>query len=1073
MAPEGERRQRPRFRWARFFAIGGWLVVACATLFWAEGPFWRTALDWVERAQGAAARGEWSLALSHLQRAIEQSPESAGLRTFEGYAFQRVGRPDEAEASFRAALGSEPSDVEAALGLAEVLLGQGDTTSALGALSGAAVGAGDTARLTRKAGLAEAAGDHELALLSLERIPTPGNRRARIRLAMATGAWERAASLLEEDLSEAPTPAARRAYAFALERSGRVRDAEAQYRRLAELGDLDEEAVIRYAWLLNEQRRHDEALAVLEGRSLGPEGAFVRAQSALWAGRLALARAEASSLPPDDPRARDIMARLVEEERLASESAAREAALAAASRPPDDPARALSFWLERLRSQPSDSVALREALALYESMQRFEEALELVLARGEPATLGEDQAIRAARLAWWANRPAVTIASLERAQELRRPAGLPFSEEILLIEALLATERSGEALSRSERLTETSPADARVVLLAARSAQAAERPAATRRHLTTLGGLRPLTTSEAHWLAGLQRQAGELAAALVQYDRIRAADASDREAHLGAADIRLATGDYQGAEQAYRQAGLAPADPTRPRLALAIARQGRSEEAVRVYREYLDLAPEDHDARLSLARLLASENDPVAASEYARYVRDTGDDAVALEVAQLLLSVEDFSGAEPWARTAVAESNDWGARLALAQAVLFQGKLGEAQDMLDLLAEREIEGLAGASWRARIARLRQRPLYGQRVLAAAVSGPEADRAGPEHWLLLAELAVDRGDLGRAHRVIEQAAAAGATEQLSELDRDLRARLRPRIEGGGEAGSDRAELDVRSAWVGVDLSPASGALRANAEVRRSTLAQTGTSRETTSVRFSADSIFTSDADQVRSSVTLHASDGGPTTLAGLLGGRRDFENGSSIDLVASHEPIWAGTEGPDPLRHLRVRDLGGLDLGLAESGVRFGSTLALGIMEHARVEVGASRYTDGNVRLLVYGHLQRPLRVTRRSWIVVAPNLYAESFSSNAAAYISPGHYLSLGVRGQGASATSWGSVSGWVNPHVFRYPGRTGVGFDTTVNLTIGLGRQSLLVGAYYLHQRSTHELFRMNLGIRVPLGAE
>ena len=80
--------------------------------------------------------------------------------------------------------------------------------------------------------------------------------------------------------------------AYALEHSGKEREAAAVYRQLLAAGAADQEAIVRYTWLLVRQRRYREALTVLQTLPMPHEdNAILRLQAdvAKWAGAMPLA----------------------------------------------------------------------------------------------------------------------------------------------------------------------------------------------------------------------------------------------------------------------------------------------------------------------------------------------------------------------------------------------------------------------------------------------------------------------------------------------------------------------------------------------------------------------------------------------------------------------------------------------------------------------------------------------------------------------------------------------------------------------------------------------------------------
>src|SRR5215813_11525834 len=80
--------------------------------------------------------------------------------------------------------------------------------------------------------------------------------------------------------------------AYALEHSGKEREAAAVYRQLLAEGVADQEAIVRFTWLLTRQHRYRDALAVLQTIPMPhADNAILRFQAdvAKWAGALPLA----------------------------------------------------------------------------------------------------------------------------------------------------------------------------------------------------------------------------------------------------------------------------------------------------------------------------------------------------------------------------------------------------------------------------------------------------------------------------------------------------------------------------------------------------------------------------------------------------------------------------------------------------------------------------------------------------------------------------------------------------------------------------------------------------------------
>lgn len=89
---------------------------------------------WTHRLAGdvLAFRESWKDAVGEYSQALEVGPEQAGLRVSLGLAYLRQGELPEAEAAFLEELQRDPHNERALLGLLELSLVRGDTTSAFG-----------------------------------------------------------------------------------------------------------------------------------------------------------------------------------------------------------------------------------------------------------------------------------------------------------------------------------------------------------------------------------------------------------------------------------------------------------------------------------------------------------------------------------------------------------------------------------------------------------------------------------------------------------------------------------------------------------------------------------------------------------------------------------------------------------------------------------------------------------------------------------------------------------------------------------------------------------------------------
>lgn len=145
----------------------------------------------------------------------------------------------------------------------------------------------------------------------------------------------------------------------------------------------------------------------------------------------------------------------------------------------------------------------------------------------------------------------------------------------------------------------------------------------------------------AQWLLASGRNLPALAA----FDRAIALDAQRVEGHLGKADLLLGQGLHAGAEAAVRdavRAGLSDIN-LYLKLGLALAGQGRLEDAQRYYEGYLQVRPRDAKVRFLLGGVLATlvrrdlhQLTPAQLEPHVERIRDLAPDH---PVADLLLAV--------------------------------------------------------------------------------------------------------------------------------------------------------------------------------------------------------------------------------------------------------------------------------------------------------------------------------------------------------------------------------------------------------------------------------------------------
>jgi tetratricopeptide (TPR) repeat protein len=220
-------------------------------------------------------------------------------------------------------------------------------------------------------------------------------------------------------------------------------------------------------------------------------------------------------------------------------------------------------------------------------------AEETAPARRQAAQAHLVQALLAAfRAHQAAGRPEAGRRHFDRARELA--PGLPAVRAFGASLPLLEVERELREAAVAGRPVELAADDPRAVAaiaeLEAGLAQAPESP--------------ELNTVRAQWEA----VRGEATQALKYYRRAITADPGAADAWLGLVGVCIARGVYAEAED-YARRGLAACRDSRLRyqLGVALAQQGRLDDAIQHLEAYLAVRPKDRDAARSLARFLVGK----------------------------------------------------------------------------------------------------------------------------------------------------------------------------------------------------------------------------------------------------------------------------------------------------------------------------------------------------------------------------------------------------------------------------------------------------------------------------------
>lgn len=326
---------------------------------------------------------------------------------------------------------------------------------------------------------------------------------------------------------------------------------------------------------------------------------------------------------------------------------------------------------------------------------------------------------------------------------------------------------------------EKTPQDEMLLLLAARAASMSQDPVGTVGYLERLSAVRELTFAERIWQAGQTRAAGEAEKSLNLYEALyaEAGDMFDGVALEALGDLRQDFGNFAGAMDAYEK--IAP--DQRPKslslkLARVAARQSdKVESAVKYYSEYLKSFPDDTDAQLEAARIFVNFGRTQESLDlYQKYTAAKGKTGLGLEIARAYLQAKQFEKAEEWSRFAIEEegATNWVPHLCLAQSLHLQGKVKDADKIIEDYREEMEKTREGLEWLGLVAIARDRHLEAFRTFDKLVSNEEW--VSLKYWIWRARAATRLGDLARAKESIEKArefVAKGGGQTMESAERE--------------------------------------------------------------------------------------------------------------------------------------------------------------------------------------------------------------------------------------------------------------------------------------------------------------
>ena len=223
-------------------------------------------------------------------------------------------------------------------------------------------------------------------------------------------------------------------------------------------------------------------------------------------------------------------------------------------------------------------------------------------------------------------------------------------------------------------------------------------------------------------------------------------------------DLRQDFNNFAGSLKAYE---LIPEEERPKTLSLKLARVSARQAdkvdlAVQYYKQYMQAFPNDTDAQLEAARIFVNFGRAEESMElYEKYAAARGKEGLGLEVARTYLAAQQFEKAEEWSRFAIEEdAENWMPHLCLAQALHLQGKVKDADDIVDEYRDVMSENREGLEWLGLLAIARDRHLEALRIFDTLVE--EEDWVRLKYWIWRARAAQRLGDLARAKESLEKA-----------------------------------------------------------------------------------------------------------------------------------------------------------------------------------------------------------------------------------------------------------------------------------------------------------------------------
>jgi tetratricopeptide (TPR) repeat protein len=1079
-------RLREGLHWAA--SAGAWdrtIALADRVLASTNDPTFRgDAIENKAAALDALGRSVEALAL------YSQNPTPQNLEARARLSLQ-LNQYEQAAKLLNELLTERPTNFEVARQLAYALEKTGRLQEAISTYRDALEHTDEPDLRVRLAAVLNGAREYDSAWAELSALPKPSDEPPVLRLQVQTAFWSGrlldAAALLDfvsplgaEDVTLASD------LAWALTDRGQGPAGERVYRRLLDENRATPAVRERYAWWLNEQRRYDEAWALVRAvprAELGARGLELQARTAFWAGDYQTAAPLLELWLRDQPSNADVWRDLAEAARQRRDAPTELRALDryAALRPDDTEAalrraglleqagrtdEAISTYAAVLAQ--SDRVSTRRVYAyLLERAGRIDEAIpqyETVwLAEAtragdgvdtRPRTEGGTTAARSpagpggttadlsltiARLLKSRGRAADALVWYDRASSASGPI-VSVGHAIEIAQTEIDAGRPEAARARVEALVRAGQANAELLAYAASVAASLGDPAAAAGHLEALRARQPLTGAQLYWQAGLYRAAGDRQRALAVYDRMVAARVDEAIALEAIGDVHVELHDLSGALAAWSRArAVRPSPPITLKMARLQATLGQMDDAV---------------------------------TEYERYLATERPDGLRVELARTYLGASQFDKAEHWAREATESYDERGisADLVLAQALYLLGHIKDSYALNDGRPTTDQITPALLEQFGQLAAARNRHLYAIKLFDQALA---AGSERPQNlWMWSAQSAYWREDYFRSTSRLARASAGDDTPPFARrVGADLDKAVAPAAGSPMRVFGDSNDLSIAQAGIQGLWQP-NRLFNLTGEATFGTLSQRQSSYERTRAVVGVSRALVTPTWGLSGDIGGEHYSQADSLIVGSAGVTKYFEDNSTAGVRAYRQSFWSPHDLRDPRQFNRVLDLAALGPAFHVNGVSGFLDHRTALMQQAFINAGFERFQDDNTHQYAYGQYQFVLKDRPGRWSALAPNVFWERFDRGSPLYFSPSQYVWLGgVWHEIHGRTPW-RMEAEINPRLTVYDSRAGFAINGALDASREFGPVILGGGAFLLYDdRSDYWAWRLAGQVGLRLG--